>query len=103
MQLSLPDTLKPYIDAGVAAGHYDSAEAYVVDLILEAQKCRDTAESSDRLQESLAMDRDEIKTEMRQRLQALANECTALPLLDDRHPDDILYDATGLPHRDSEA
>ena len=34
-------------------------------------------------------------------LQALADKCTALPILDDRSPDDILYDENGLPRRDT--
>lgn len=31
------------------------------------------------------------------RLLALGDECAALPLLDDRSPDEILYDEDGLP------
>jgi antitoxin VapB len=34
----------------------------------------------------------------RERLAAIAERCAALPVLDDRHPDDIIgYDARGLP------
>ena len=34
-------------------------------------------------------------------LQELADKCVALPLLDNRHPDDILYDENGLSRRDT--
>lgn len=34
-------------------------------------------------------------------LQQLADQCVALPLLDQRHPDEILYDENGLPKRDT--
>ncbi len=33
-------------------------------------------------------------------LQELADQCVALPILDNRYPDDILYDENGLPKRD---
>ena len=31
------------------------------------------------------------------KLLAIGKECAALPILDDRNPDDILYDEKGLP------
>ena len=34
-------------------------------------------------------------------LQQLADQCVALPLLDARHPDEILYDEHGLAKRDT--
>ncbi|MEO1016752.1 MAG: type II toxin-antitoxin system VapB family antitoxin [Pseudomonadota bacterium] len=39
---------------------------------------------------------------MAQELLAIGRECSTLPNLDDRHPDEILYDEQGMP-KDSSA
>lgn len=54
------------------------------------------------IQERLERERQRTRTGrvgLGNRLQALAGECAALPLLDERRPDDILYDEQGLPRR----
>ena len=37
------------------------------------------------------------REEVYEALMALAEECQALPVYDDRHPDEMLYDKDGLP------
>lgn len=71
MQLSLPDHLRPIVEAGIVAGHYDSAEAYVTALI---EKDRDSAKLEAMLLEGLdsgpatPLDMAQIKEEARRHL-----------------------------------
>lgn len=55
-------------------------------------------ERIDRLQRSAKTSRQGIAQELLE----IGSECAALPVLDDRHPDEILYDENGLP-KDSSA
>jgi antitoxin VapB len=43
----------------------------------------------------------QCKQDMDAQLRALAEQCIALPLLDDRDMNTVLYDRSGLPERDS--